>query len=175
MNCHETKNSRLLFLDGELPARKARRLRKHLESCPVCRTELKELESALEGLRTVAREEERDWTESEWHSLVARVTAEPVRRRRPVFRGSPRLAWAFGIVFFFLVGLAVVLFKPVFKDVLSPLPGERVSASPAGLSLAGAAEEPLSQNRLSVTLVSKESGLRVYWYFNKNFNWEEEK
>jgi anti-sigma factor RsiW len=170
MNCHETKNARLLFLEGELPARKARRLKKHLLSCPVCRTELKELESLLEGLRAVARDEERDWTDSEWSSLLAKVTAEPIRGRRPVFHGSPRLAWAFGILFFCLVALSIVLFKPVYKNAVSSLPGERVSASSAG-----AVEAPLSQNRLSVTLVSNESGLRVYWYFNKNFDWEEEK
>ncbi len=32
----------------------------------------------------------------------------------------------------------------------------------------------ISQNRLSVTLVSQETGLRVYWTFDKNFNWKEE-
>ncbi len=175
MNCHETKNSRLLFLEGELPAGRARRLKKHLESCPACRTELEELESTLAGLRIVAREEEQDWTEPEWQALLARATAEPVRPRGPVFRGSPRMAWAFGIFFFILIALAVVFFKPVFKDIASPLVSERVSTSPAGPSLAGMAEEALSQNRLSVTLVSNESGLKVYWYFNKNFDWEEEK
>jgi anti-sigma factor RsiW len=175
MNCRETKNARLLFLEGELPVRKARRLKKHLESCPVCRTELKEFESALDGLRAAAHEEERDWTDSEWSSLLARVTAQPIRGRRPVFRRNPRLAWAFGILFFCLVALSIVLFKPVFKNAVSPLPGERVPTSSAGASAAGAVEEPLSQNRLSVTLVSNESGLRVYWYFNKNFDWEEEK
>ncbi len=174
MNCHDTKKARLFFLEGELPARKARRLKKHLESCPSCRTELKELESILQGLRGVAREEEQDWTDSEWRSLLARITAEPIRGRRPVFRGSPRLAWAFGILFFCLVALSIVLFKPVFKDALSPLPGERIGTSPAAIPSAGATEEPLSQNRLSVTLVSNESGLRVYWYFNKNFDWKEE-
>jgi hypothetical protein len=32
----------------------------------------------------------------------------------------------------------------------------------------------ISQDRLSVTLVSQETGLRVYWTFDKNFNWKEE-
>ncbi len=175
MNCHETKNSKLLFLEGELPARRVRRLKKHLESCPACRKELEEFESALVGLRTAAREEEQDWTEPEWQALLARATAEPVRRRGPVFRGSPRVAWTLGIFFFILIALAVVFFRPVFKDMASPLVRERVSTSPAGASLPGMAEEALSQNGLSVTMVSNESGLKVHWYFNRNFDWEEEK
>jgi hypothetical protein len=32
----------------------------------------------------------------------------------------------------------------------------------------------MGQNQLSLTLVSCESGLRVHWYFNREFDWKEE-
>jgi anti-sigma factor RsiW len=46
-------------------------------------------------------------------------------------------------------------------------PGEVIIASSHSL------KKP-SQDQLSVTLVSQETGLRVYWTFDKNFNWKEE-
>jgi anti-sigma factor RsiW len=41
--------------------------------------------------------------------------------------------------------------------------------------VAGPAPEKATQNLMSMTLVSQETGLKVHWTFNKNFEWEEKK
>jgi hypothetical protein len=62
------------------------------------------------------------------------------------------------------------------KDLPFPAKAERIKTSRENLVLASAfSDQKPSQDRLSVTLVSQETGLRVYWTFNKNFEWKEEK
>lgn len=55
----------------------------------------------------------------------------------------------------------------------------RVQRSQEGVYLAALAAQPApqqpAQNVLSLTLVSQETGLKVHWTFNKNFEWEEKK
>ena len=40
---------------------------------------------------------------------------------------------------------------------------------------AGHSPEKATQDLMSMTLVSQETGLRIHWTFNKNFEWEEKK
>jgi len=40
---------------------------------------------------------------------------------------------------------------------------------------AGPAPEKATQNLMSLTLVSQETGLKVHWTFNRNFEWKEKK
>ena len=49
-------------------------------------------------------------------------------------------------------------------------PGLLARLEPAAGESAGRGQ----QESLSVTLVSADSGLRVYWYFDKEFDWKEE-
>ena len=44
---HPEEGQLLRYLDGELPGRKARQIRKHLEACWHCRAELEELQSTV--------------------------------------------------------------------------------------------------------------------------------
>ncbi len=49
VHTHPEDGVLLRFLDGELPARKSRQVRVHLEACWACRTEVEELEGAIAG------------------------------------------------------------------------------------------------------------------------------
>jgi hypothetical protein len=54
------------------------------------------------------------------------------------------------------------------REKSRPAPGNMVLAS-------SRSEGKAAQDLLSMTLVSQETGLRVYWTFDKNFEWKEEK
>lgn len=58
-----------------------------------------------------------------------------------------------------------------------PLLAKTIPAEDAGKkpALPGISEKKDSQDILSVTLVSQSTGLRVYWTFDRNFDWKEEK
>ena len=44
---HAEEGQLLRYLDGELPGRRARQVRKHLEACWHCRAELEELQNTV--------------------------------------------------------------------------------------------------------------------------------
>jgi anti-sigma factor RsiW len=105
-----------LYAGGDLSARKARRLEKHLEKCADCRTEVEELKSALAGVRDVAGREALDWPEADWKHLMARVlSAKPEPRRAGRAATFPRKAWAYGLAVIMVLGAAALVLKIVFR------------------------------------------------------------
>jgi hypothetical protein len=130
-------------------------------------------ERLLDNLRAMARSEERDWEDQDWHCALRRATAGKSNELRPAPKPRPDWAWAYAIVIVILLGAAAVTVRSFFHAA-GPTLLARVepagSAAPVG---AGGTASLASQNQLSVTFVSGESGLRVNWYFDKEFEWEE--
>lgn len=129
----------------------------------------KEYRRLLANLRLIARREERDWDESAWRRALARATAEEPGTRRPDWRARPSWAWAYAAAVVILLGAGTLVTRNFLRRPPSA-GGEAPVATPAG----GAADRA-AQKQLAVTLVSGDSGLRVYWYFDKEFDWKEEK
>jgi hypothetical protein len=127
----------------------------------------------LAHLRAGARSEEPDWEEAAWHRAVAKATAEePAAVRRAPGRGL-RWAWA-GAAAVLILGAGTV----ATVNLLHRPPGGGggfASGRNAGRNLEVGAVGETAQDQISLTLVSSESGLRVHWYFDKDFDWKEEK
>lgn len=157
MTCAKVKKSLPLLAGNDLPAKKARRLLAHIDGCPLCRKELDEYRAALGRVKASAREERvEDWSDLEWKSLLARVTAERTGKGRPVPGFRPRWAMASGLAAVILLAVLTVVFRnSVFR------PGETAPAS--------------GPEVVSVTMVSQETGLQVVWFLNKNFEWKGDK
>jgi hypothetical protein len=169
MTCRKALKLMPLAAGDDLGPRKARAFRAHLEACPGCRKELEALRAALRALRTAAKDEGvPDWAEGEWKALMARATVG-TRDRGAEGRGHrarvPWPRWAAASAMGAILGLVVlsVLLK-------SPVPGPGRTTANAGLSLEAAA--PRKQDVVSVTMVSRETGLQIVWFFDKNFHYE---
>lgn len=52
---------------------------------------------------------------------------------------------------------------------------EKAATADRATLAAGSAPEKTTQNVMSMTLVSQQTGLKVHWTFNRNFEWEEKK
>ncbi len=154
MNCRKVRRLLPLMAGGDLPARKERRLQAHLEGCALCRGELEEYRLALGRVKTAARAEGAgDWSEAEWKALMARVTGTRLGKDRAPVRFRPRWALAPGlaavaVLAFLVVRITNTGFKP---EGAPPASGPDV---------------------VSVTMVSQETGRKVVWFFNKNFDWK---
>lgn len=169
MTCRKVRKLIPLAAGDDLRPRPAAAVRAHVAACPACRAELESFRAALAGIRSVAKAEgaAADWTEHEWNALMARATAEarragqaPVPQARPAFR--PR--WAAASALGALIGLAVlgVLFRGP-----SPRP-DTAAGSAKTLVAAGTGE----QDKLTMTMVSPETGLQIVWILDKNFDWK---
>ncbi len=133
----------------------------------------REYERLRDNLRAIARSEERDWEDQDWHRALRRATAGKSNELRPAPRPRPGWAWAYAAVLVILLGAAAVTFRSFFQAAGPTFLARVEPARSTGPARAGGAGSPSHQDRLSVTFVSGESGLRVNWYFDKEFEWEE--
>ena len=129
----------------------------------------------LENLRAVARSEEKDWAEEDWRRALRRATIGKQEELRPEWRRPPAWAGAYALVIAILLGAAAVASRSFFRAAWPTLTAEVEPARTGGPAPAGGGAGLAAQDQLSVTFVSVESGLRVYWYFDKEFDWKEEK
>lgn len=175
MRCRRARKILPLLAGGDLSPNKASRLERHLSSCPACRAELGELRASLEAVKSEARADTAPaWDESNWAGLTRRIAAEPAPRRLGPRLGPlpiPSPALTAGVSAVALIAVLVFVFKGnVFRSGSEPSIPARATAA---LGAPGAAASS-AQDRLSVTLVSQETGLRVVWIFDKNFEWKGE-
>ena len=140
----------------------------HIDDCPGCREELERFRRALAGIKTAAKAAGvTEWSEGEWDALMARVTAEARGTGKARSGGGApvvRPRWAAASVigaFLCLVVLGLLFRGPSSRLQTMRAAGEKPVAAEAG-----------EQDRLTMTLVSPESGLQVVWIFDKNFNWK---
>jgi anti-sigma factor RsiW len=165
MNCARVRRVLALLAGGDLPEKKARKLRVHLERCPGCRKEWDAYRAAFETVKGLAGAEEvRDWDEAEWRRMLWRITAASPEPRRNFFGLSPARALAVGLAF-----AAAVLGLNILTNRLAVGPPPRPSLQ----ADARAGAPGNGQDVLTMTWVSPETGLKIVWFFNKNLTWED--
>jgi len=221
MNCRRIRRSIPLLAGNDLPERKARRLRAHLERCEMCRKDFRRYSAALRKVKELAdRETTSEWMDTEWRALIARTTSARIEKRSfvsSVFEPKPMTALARGFtVAVPAVVIGLVLWNTLSKPKTSPVgptpayvrrpeptppitpstqqnqneekePDVRTLEKPVLVARAPTAERPAphssesapeakegSQDVVSVTLVSQDTGLKVVWFLDKNFEWKGE-
>ncbi len=180
MTCGRTRRLLPLFAGGDLPERKARRVREHVETCAECRREIEEYQRAVRVVADAVRvTPARDWTPGEWRAVMDRVAKEQ-REPRDRAAAAPASKWvpAFASAATIVVVVAISLLlkdSPIKTAGTQPGPGmtNQQSASKKG-GPAAAAPDSSKQDVLTMTLVSPDTGLQVVWVFNRNFNWKGE-
>ena len=169
MTCKGAKKYLPLLAGRELSPKKAARVQEHLQGCPACRKEAEEIAAALDAAKGLARNEAlRDWTDAEWRHMLRNVTAATIEKsRRPVrLVHKPAFALVLSLLVF-AAGMFLLNKKlNITSERLTPLPGQsRMTAERR--------EGSSGQDVLSLTIVSRETGLKIVWFFNKNFEWKE--
>lgn len=168
MTCRTIRRLMPLAAGDDLRPRRARAFRAHIDACPACREELRAHRAALAALRTAAKSEGvPDWTEAEWRALMARAAGQTgtgrVGEEAPA-RSAFRPRWAAASAAGALIGLAVLAL--LFRGPV-PGPAGRTGANGTALAAGG-------QDFLSVTMVSRETGLQIVWFFDKDFDYKGE-
>jgi anti-sigma factor RsiW len=168
MTCRKVRRLIPLAAGEDLRPRQAAAVRAHIAACPDCRAEIESFREDLAGIKAAAKTASvAEWTEGEWnaalaHAVTSAPEAEGLRGRSAGSGFRPR--WAAASVagaFLGLVLLGLILRGP------SPRP-ETAAGSVGALIAAGTGE----QDRLTMTLVSPETGLQIVWTFDKNFDWK---
>lgn len=163
MNCKRVKRLLPLMMGSEIPRSKIQTIERHLKSCPRCQDEYNSYIQSFEKTREWLAEDKKDWEEKEWQQAVRGAIREKPHKVSALVPWPFKKAWAYALMAVLVVGLTFFLVRPSVIQEES-LPGTEVSA-----------EERPEQDVISMTMVSKETGLKIVWFFNKNFELEEKK
>jgi hypothetical protein len=102
------------------------------------------------------------WAENTWLRAVSRAVASESGPEKAGRLLSFRPSWAYAAMALMAASLTFLVVKPLPQSFTQPGP------------LAAAASASPSQEIVSLTLVSKESGLKVQWFLNRNFKLKED-
>jgi anti-sigma factor RsiW len=159
VNCKKVRRWLPLFIGSEISERKIRAVKAHLERCPECKQEYESCVLSLGKVKEWLKEEKRDFKGGEWEEIIR----EAVEKRKPEV--SPLIPWPFKKVWAYALMAAVAVLmaffatSPFLKKELNP--EAKVSAALQ------------TQDVISITLVSQETGLKIFWFFDKNFELKE--
>jgi hypothetical protein len=147
-------------------------VKEHLEACGSCRREYSHLRQAVGQTRQWLQQQAPEWDEIAWQQAVKQAVPENLEPGR-VLRPWPfKPAVAYVLMVFFAAALTLLVVRPSF--IPSRIPGEIAQSTdfqdPSGLSVS----DPDSQDVVAMTLVSRETGLKVQWFFSRNYNLKED-
>ncbi len=174
MTCRKLRRWLPLYVGGELRPRRSLRLEAHLRRCAYCRRETESFRKDLEAVRNELSSPPYVWREPAWRRAVIQAAGSRSSRpvaRRPVPR---RIVWAYALLALLAAGLSFLVLAPLPEggagsDAFSASFRDR--AASGGRSPASAAPD---QHIVSMTLVSRETGLKVQWFLNRNFSLKED-
>lgn len=164
MKCKRVKKKLPLFIGSDLSPRWMLKLGGHLERCSCCRREYERYVKSKEVLTGWMQENGAEWNESEWINIVKQA-ARPDIRDRALFTPWPfKNIWAYVFMALAALVLSLVLIFPVFRGSK-----EGLEFSPYSIN----SFEKGKQDVVTMTIVSKETGTKIVWFFDKNFQLEE--
>ena len=173
MTCSKAKKLMALYAGGDLPERRKRAVGAHLDSCPACRKELEGYRRALAWVKAAAGSETPpEWSDGQWQAVMARAVGQGRERtegRAGLAGPASLLRWAAAAGAAGALVLAAVM---LIQNGSGFRPGPVATAPGAAEPMAGVLGGPSSQDVVSVTLVSEETGLQIVWFFNRNFEWK---
>jgi hypothetical protein len=172
MRCHKIRRLLPLLAGSELPERDIPGVKSHLEGCPRCQEEYEEFVRLVQETRRWLQEEKAEWEERDWQKTIQAAVGEgsPPRKHLELWPFRKGWAYAFMAGVMFLVMTLVV--RPPFVKHIGLSPRYPDAGEVEVLSGSGSQME---QDMVSMTMVSKETGLQIVWIFNKNFDLEEKK
>ncbi len=157
MNCKKIRRLLPLMMGPEIPHSKAAAVNAHLEKCPECRCEYDAYVVSLEKTKEWLEEDGKDWEDREWQAVLQRVKKERAPKVSPLAPWPFKKTWAYALMAVCVVVLTLFVVKPSFIEEGT-----------------GAGERMLAQQEvISMTMVSQETGLKIVWIFNKNFELKE--
>jgi hypothetical protein len=171
MNCKKVRRWLPLMVGSDISPSKISSIKAHLEECPECQQEYDSYSLALEKTKEWLEEDKPDWGEREWQQVIREAVKEKELVISPLNPWPFKKAWAFALMGIVAVALALLfVIKPLFL-------GEGTAPDPGLLSrtqaqLLESAFQESQQEVVRMTMVLPESGQKIVWFFDKNFELE---
>jgi hypothetical protein len=156
---------------SEIPESKMLSLHAHLEKCPDCQSEYDSYILSLEKTKEWLAKDRKDWEEGDWQRTLQTAIKDKKPGVSPLAPWPFKKAWAYSLMGMLAVALTLLLIIwPSITQEKMGLGSEKFTEEQA--QLFRTSPEESEQDVVSMTIVSKETGLKIVWFFNKNFELE---
>lgn len=163
MKCKKVKRLLSLYAGNDLSLSMASAVKSHLSSCPECQREYKVYIQSMQEIKGWLKSERIDWDEAEWQQSVKRAAAGKITKKKTLAPWRFKPAWALGFMMVISIVISIFWLRPsLFR--------ERSGLQPDAALI----KQTSPQEVVEMTLVSRETGFKIKWFLNKNFNLEEE-
>lgn len=174
MNCKKVKRLLSLMVGSEIPPSKTSAIKAHLEKCPKCQHEYDFYILSLEKTKEWLARDRKDWEDREWQEAVQKAIREGKHEVTPFVLWPFKKAWAYALVGVLAAALTFLfVIRPSYIEKEKGPVSEMMAEYKR--QLFKSFEDKSQQEVISMTMVSKETGLKIVWFFNRNFKLEGEK
>ena len=150
-----------------MPPSKAAAVTFHLEKCPRCRKEYDMHMASHQAVKASLNRDRIEWVEADWQRAIHSAThINEIKDRPKIFI---KKVWAYSLMAGAVVILGLLISRPYFTHFIGK-PSEKKPQITAAKET-----QTTEQEIVSMTLVSKKTGLKVKWFLNKNFDLEDKK
>ncbi len=172
MRCRKIQRLLPLLAGSELPESQVSTVESHLNRCPLCQEEYEKYVLLVQETRKWLAEDRLEWEEGEWQKAVRKaLTGELPKQTSMVPWPFPK-AWAFALMAGALLLITTLVVRPPVVEKIGLQPRYMDMAKMDSLEESEGEDQ---QEVVSMTMVSRETGLKIVWFFNKNFDLEETK
>ena len=161
MKCHKIRRLLPLLAGSELPESQIPSVLTHMEECSRCQREYEKYAFLVGQTREWLSEHKIGWEEQEWQQTIRSVLNQVPQRKTALIPWPFPKTWAYALMAGVMLLLTTLIIRPPFV--------KQIGLTPKYVDAA----EMEEQEVFSMTMVSKETGLKIVWFFNKNFNLEE--
>lgn len=173
MKCKKVQRYLPLVVDSNISKSKISEVKAHMEKCPECRHEYNSYVLSLGKTKEWLAKEREDWEDREWQQIVKKAIVDKGPEVSPLVPWPFRKVWAYAMMAVFAIVFTFFVVRPSFYKE-GRIPGTRMLAE-SQAKLFESFKDKSEQDIISMTMVSKDTGLKIVWFFNKNFDLEDKK
>jgi len=159
MKCRRVLRLMPLFAGSDLPAKKREAVQRHLQDCLKCQQEYTAYRDILQQTSEWLVQERNNWGEAEWKNNIQKAIEGAGEKRRWLVPWSFKKGWAFCLMTTSAILLSFLVFHPSLTE-------DRMRRVPTVSAVESKPEI------VTLQLVSKETGLKINWFFHKDLKLE---
>ena len=159
MKCRKVTRLIPLFAGSDLPAKTRVKVQRHLQDCRSCQQEYTEYQSIIQQTREWLAQRRKDWEEAEWKKTIQAALEKADEKQSWLVPWPFKKGWAYVLMTASAILFSLLVLHPSFvKDKMRRI------------AVVSAVES--QQEIVSMKLVSKETGLKISWFFHKDLKLE---
>jgi hypothetical protein len=158
----------------DLSASKVEAVKFHLVKCRECQQEYEAYVRSLEKTKEWLEEERQDWEEREWQQVIQNAVKQKKPAVSPFAPWPFKKAWAYSLMGVLAAALVFLLVIKPFYIQEGIAPGSEMFAR-SQAQLSGGVFQESPQEVVKMTMVLPETGQKIVWFFDKNFELEVKK